>query len=105
MDKTASKGRKDFDRRSQERRTNPHPFNSLEWEAMMREKFVLWPKFDRRASGDGSFQDRRLQDRRNQAKQRLNQLSHQQETMGGDSSSSPLTDEEVQYIFEVFNEN
>ncbi|MGD0961935.1 MAG: hypothetical protein ABSB19_19160 [Methylomonas sp.] len=69
----------------------------------MQENFVLWPKQDRRKS-DGNF-DRRQLDRRNQSRDPAAVRSALfSKRSNSTQPSSNLTDEEIQYIMELYNE-
>lgn len=64
---SAESSRRQQERRQFERRTNPHPFNSQEWLAVVQEQYVLWPKTDRRVA-ERRDADRRRGERRSAAR-------------------------------------
>lgn len=86
-------------RRQAERRTNPYAFNSAEWIAMMREQYLLWPKFDRR-TGDRRQCERRAMDRR--ASLRSAATEHAFRRVRLLSADDLLNDDEKQMIRELF---
>lgn len=55
--------RRSATRRTDERRRNPHTFNSAAWIAFMQENYELWPKQDRRKL-DRRHAERRAIERR-----------------------------------------
>ncbi|MBS3964637.1 MAG: hypothetical protein KGZ80_09120 [Methylomonas sp.] len=59
--------RRQHERRQHERRSNPHPFNSAEWLAVIQQQYVLWPKQDRRIT-ERRDADRRHSERRSKAR-------------------------------------
>ncbi|WP_347986896.1 hypothetical protein [Methylomonas sp. AM2-LC] len=102
MAKTASNGRHPNDRRTQERRENPYAFNSPEWIAVMSENFMLWPKQDRRKADKAELDRRRLDRRKRLSNARMANLKAR---VDNPSISSELTDDELQYILNIYQDN
>ena len=100
MNLRSSRVRRRTVRRQQERRKNNFEFNSPEWIAMMKENYVLWPKYDRRKrerrSSDRRKADRRSIERNTSAASWLRQPKI--------SADSILDDDEKQMILDLFRE-
>lgn len=101
MDTQQASIRRRFVRRQNERRTNPHAFNSSEWLTMMRERFVLWPKQDNRQY------DRRAADRRNEERRsarRETGYSRALRSYRSYAAENILGEDEKQFIRFLFSE-
>jgi hypothetical protein len=101
MANTASNGRHPNDRRAQERRMISYAFNSPEWIAVMSENFMLWPKLDRRKANKAELDRRRLDRRKKLANARM---ASTKARVYKPSISSELTDDELQYILNVYQD-
>lgn len=87
-------------RRVSERRSNPHPFNSEAWIAVVQQHYQMWPKQDRRK------QDRRSADRRDGQNPR-SRIPFKPQAVAEQlfSSRDLLNDDEKQLILQLFAED